>query len=593
MSRPSIALLVCENLAKEANAAIPDEARHDVSLVPFPARCGRPPLEREELERLTRARGVERAHVAIVGARPCTHRLADEGVRVHCSDQCFYSLTDAAKVDELFSEGAHVVTPGWLRRWRLELRRLGLDQATARALFGESVRRIVLLDTGLDPAASGALSEFAEFVGLPAETLPVGLEFHRAFLARIVYDARLEAERAETTDRLARANRQSAEYAMAFELIGGLTALLSERDVIARTLAAVEQLFAPGALAYHRIDGAVVHADEGHDSAMRAEELLCRLGNGDAAWSEEHEGFVLRIAHEGRTLGVLAATRIAFPEHRERYVGLAQVVARVCGLAVSNARAYERVKEAEARLSRLAAENERLYREAQEAIRVRDQVFAGVAHDLGNPLSVITLGAEQLLRQAARAGGPEWLPPTVARISAQAGRLAALAADLVDLACTGAGRPLDLRTAPTDLVALTHEVARSLASTTCRHDIRVQAAVPELRSAWDGRRLERVVTNLISNAIKYSPEGGPIDVTIAADASRARLAVRDSGIGVPAEDLPGLFEPFFRARNVGRLSGTGIGLANARTIVEAHGGDIAVESEEGRGTTITVTLPLG
>lgn len=601
MSRPSIALLVCENFVEEARAALADDPEGDVTLVPFAARCGRPPLDREELVRLTRARAVEALRLEVLGARPCTYRLADEGVAVHCSDQCFHSVADAAKVDALVSEGAHLVTPGWLRRWRLELRRLGLDQATARELFGESVRRVVLLDTGVDPAAAAALSEFAEFVGLPAETLPVGVDFHRSYLARIVSDARLAAARAEMTERLAHANRQSAEYAMAFELIGGLAAVRSEREVIARTIAVVEQLFAPSAVVYHRLDAEryapraeLDGRDDGRESVAAAEELLDRVGVEEAVWSEPDSGFVLRVAHEGRTLGVLGAARIAFPEHRERYVGLARVVARVCGLAVSNARAYERVKQTEAWLSRLAAANERLYREAQEAIRVRDQVFAGVAHDIGNPLSVIMLGAEHLQRQAARTGGPQWLPPTLDRISAQSARLAALAADLVDLASASAGRPLDLHTAPTDLVALTREVAGSLAMTTRSHDIRVHAAVPELRGSWDERRLERVVTNLIGNAIKYSPQGGPIEVTIdtTSGGSRARLAVRDFGIGVPAEDLPTLFEPFFRARNVGRVSGTGIGLANARSIVEAHGGEIAVESEVGRGTTITVGLPL-
>jgi signal transduction histidine kinase len=109
-------------------------------------------------------------------------------------------------------------------------------------------------------------------------------------------------------------------------------------------------------------------------------------------------------------------------------------------------------------------------------------------------------------------------------------------------------------------------------------------------------RLERVLENLLSNAIKYSPEGGSITVAIADEeigGPWAVLTVRDQGLGIPAADLPRVFERFQRARNVeGRIGGTGIGLASARQIVEQHGGTIAAESAEGTGSTFTVRLPL-
>jgi signal transduction histidine kinase len=114
---------------------------------------------------------------------------------------------------------------------------------------------------------------------------------------------------------------------------------------------------------------------------------------------------------------------------------------------------------------------------------------------------------------------------------------------------------------------------------------------------WDRMRLERVLDNLLSNAVKYSPQGGPIAIRVGreddAGGAWAVVSVRDDGIGVPAEDLPWIFERYRRAGNVaGRVAGTGIGLAGARQIVEQHGGTIGVESDEGQGTTVTVRLPL-
>jgi signal transduction histidine kinase len=119
--------------------------------------------------------------------------------------------------------------------------------------------------------------------------------------------------------------------------------------------------------------------------------------------------------------------------------------------------------------------------------------------------------------------------------------------------------------------------------------------------------LERVLGNLLSNAIKYSPDGGEIAVTVEVEGRKgggtegggdgegewAVLTVRDEGVGIPAGEVPKLFERFFRASNVaGRIAGTGVGLAGARQIVAQHGGTIAVASEEGRGSAFTVRLPL-
>lgn len=114
---------------------------------------------------------------------------------------------------------------------------------------------------------------------------------------------------------------------------------------------------------------------------------------------------------------------------------------------------------------------------------------------------------------------------------------------------------------------------------------------------WGARRLRRVVENLVTNAIKYSPDGGEVVVSLNAesegDRKSAVLTVREHGIGIPKRDLPTLFERFRGGSNVvGRIAGTGVGLASPRYIVESHGGSIEVDSEEGQGTCITVRLPL-
>jgi signal transduction histidine kinase len=114
---------------------------------------------------------------------------------------------------------------------------------------------------------------------------------------------------------------------------------------------------------------------------------------------------------------------------------------------------------------------------------------------------------------------------------------------------------------------------------------------------WDGPRLERVLGNLLSNAVKYSPGGGAIRVGIATEQADgvawAVLSVQDHGVGIPTGDLPRLFVAFLRSANVvGRIAGTGLGLAAVYQIVTQHGGTVSAESQEGRGSTFTVRLPL-
>lgn len=247
-----------------------------------------------------------------------------------------------------------------------------------------------------------------------------------------------------------------------------------------------------------------------------------------------------------------------------------------------------------ARRAALAVDNARLYREAHEALRLRDGVLSTISHDLKSPV-VAVMGLAQLLQRRAAAAetlDSERVAPLLARIESAAIRMTRLIDELLDVARLQAGQALALDRQPVDLVALARRIAAEHQATAERHQIQVDAAVPDLVGPWDAFRLERVLDNLLSNAIKYSPEGERITVTVRHDEpDRAVLAVRDRGVGIPAADLPYVFDWFHRAANVGRTPGTGLGLAAARGIVTEHGGTITIDSAEGEGTTVTIYLP--
>ena len=173
----------------------------------------------------------------------------------------------------------------------------------------------------------------------------------------------------------------------------------------------------------------------------------------------------------------------------------------------------------------------------------------------------------------------------------EAQRLSALVTDLLDAARMEQGRLVADRE-PMDLGTLVSSVATRQRAGAHRVDVDVRGAVV---GSYDGRRIEQLLENLIENASKYSPEATPVNVNVWQEDGEARITVHDQGIGIPAADLPRIFERFSRASNVDdrKFHGMGLGLYICRGIVEEHGGRIWVESEIGKGSTFHVALPLG
>jgi signal transduction histidine kinase len=181
------------------------------------------------------------------------------------------------------------------------------------------------------------------------------------------------------------------------------------------------------------------------------------------------------------------------------------------------------------------------------------------------------------------------------RIEATVERMTRMIDELLDVARLELGSPLQLHPQWMDLVEVVRRIVAEHQQRTDCHLIRL-AAEPVLFGEWDLARLERVLDNLLGNAVKYSPDGGVITVVVVREeddtGAWAILSVRDQSVGIPGPDLGHIFERFQRLQNLGRFSGTGIRLAAIRGIVEQHGGTITVDSREGAGITFSVRLPL-
>ncbi|HZI12078.1 MAG TPA: hybrid sensor histidine kinase/response regulator [Myxococcus sp.] len=234
---------------------------------------------------------------------------------------------------------------------------------------------------------------------------------------------------------------------------------------------------------------------------------------------------------------------------------------------------------------------ERAEQAAREALAVRDELFALATHDLKGPLQIISLNA-QLLRRQARKDGSSAGDARLEHILRASHRMSELIDHFLEMT-RGEVRPLHRERL--DLRALASSKVHALEAS-ARHRFILSVDGDDFAGDWDAQALERVLENLLGNAVKYSPPGTTVTVRLAVErgypADTVRLEVSDEGIGIPAGDLPFVFERFRRGSNVAEgVSGSGVGLASVRRMVELHGGTLHVESQEGRGSTFTVRLP--
>ena len=236
--------------------------------------------------------------------------------------------------------------------------------------------------------------------------------------------------------------------------------------------------------------------------------------------------------------------------------------------------------------------------ERREADRMKTTFLSLIAHELRTPITSMDTFLEVARRKVGRG---ETVDETLLnRLKAQSDKFAELVRELGDAVRLEEGASLSLRREEVDLEGLVREhlaqLTQDLASrvrTRVTHSFEVRVDAGPFRVQGDRQRLDQVLGDLLHNALKYSPSGGTIHVTLARDGSRFRMSVSDPGIGIPAQDLPRVTRRYFRASNASpdNYPGLGLGLALSREIAEQHGGALRVASQLGKGTTVTLELP--
>lgn len=448
---------------------------------------------------------------------------------------------------------------------------------------------------------SASLEIILTLLALTSALLVAGLGRQMRLLAREAMAQRHEAEHDAADAQRARAAAEREERRAAFLATAGqeLAASLDYEQAIA-TLA---RLIVPNiaeicVIDLAESDGSLRRAAVAHRDRERERELTAHIGEimhdvpdplpwvlekretriiGNASSLLAYAGvsaegqrslLAVPLVSRGQTLGVILAAAAESSSFTQEDASLLSELSRHGSLSIDNAR---------------------LYQESQQAVQAREEVLAIVSHDLRSPLNAVMLAAS-LLQTSERVDPENREELEIIGISAR--RMQRLIEDLLDVTRLEGGKRLPIERAPIAVRELFEEAYELFKSQAVTSSVSLQYHVDDVPPVFaDGHRVMQVLSNLIGNAMKFTPTGGMITVHAESRGSSVVITVADTGPGIPTENLGDIFNPYWQAKRTARL-GAGLGLPIAKGIVESHGGQIWVQSEPGKGTKFSFTLPV-
>jgi diguanylate cyclase (GGDEF)-like protein len=319
-------ILVCQNYFREVEGLKLPESAGEVEFSYFADRCGLPPADLEEIERILPS-DYDAFHVISGGCIkgvPEGRRICKPAERSmhHCID-----LIISPELVEFYArQGFYMVTPGWLSKWAENLERWGFDQETAARFFNDSANTILLIDTGTDAQARPNLEAFSKYVDLPWNYISVGLEYLNLLVNNKLLKSSLELTAENSKSSAQDSRRELADFTMAIDLLNSLVQVHNEDEVLEGIKNIFTMLFAPREVVFRAVDQVT------GDMHIKSEDCF-------------EDSFSLPVLGSEGLLGHLDIVGLELPQHKEQYKKLAARIVNICGLALENARHYRMIKD--------------------------------------------------------------------------------------------------------------------------------------------------------------------------------------------------------------------------------------------------------
>ncbi|XCN71481.1 MAG: ATP-binding protein [Candidatus Electrothrix aestuarii] len=608
--------IVCENFYPEVEASVRQQGLTNVIVRSYPSHCCASPLNWSELAGIS---DKVQADVTVISGSYCLRALElppekAESCRIRLYGQCHHLLLNPTLVDALQRNGTYLLSPGWLSRWQSHVRVWGFDRATAAEFFGESLRRLLLLDTGIDPKAQQHLAAFGDFLHLPTETLAVGLEFLDLRLSGIIAEYRQQ----ELLRQKSEIERQAAETAMTLDLIRMVTRAKSKPEVVSGITELFTMLFDPEKIDFIPVRNGEMYYDRSSDLTADEQELTEQFYAGGERYlllDEKQGSFFLRIGRKEKVSALLLISRVAYPQYVHQYINTALALSEVCALAIEHVQTLREL----VRTSHLAGKAE---------------VATEVLHNVGNTLNSISVSSEHI-RELVQQSSSSTLPTVVQlieehkeelanfcahdprgqRLPTYFAKLSEKMAEERELLVAESTRQLhhirritEIIRAQQDTAKLTHFTAQINLNALLEEslelfqgDLQGQGIVVERQfdfqesMSGEPHKILQVINNLIRNAVDAfagtSVERKIIILNTYPSSNREKVIVevRDNGKGMAEKVLQQAFTFGFTTKRRGH----GFGLHNAANLTAEMGGSLSGESAGlEQGATFRMVLPV-
>ncbi len=577
-------LYVCELFKVDTLAALASGNFNDVTLSFFPARCGRPSSASKPwsaMQLFKEARGEDRM-ISGCSCIPASDKafLSEENIKQIHLVNCFQMFAPKVFIDQLISDRAYLITPGWLSKWKVCVKQWGKKEQVIQ-MFSESVTKLVLLDTEVDPQCEDNLKELSEYLSCPSETIKVGLEHYSMYLENEILKWRLEQSKRTPEIKDVKKNTTDADYAMAFDLLTNLPRAEKE-DVLAKKIMDLFlMLFAPQTISYLSIVDAKPANLWTFPTNLETSGIEKRLMKNNQVLSphDSGKGFSLQIGTIDQILAVIEVDEIAFPDKIVKYQNLTMAMVGVFVLAIENSRYFEHIVKMNTSL--------------KEHIVSKDQLFSIISHDLRSPFNAL-LGFSSLLVSNVRNYEIDKIESHVKQIAQVAKSTYNLLEDLLLWSKSQTGK-LVFNPQRVVLCEVYMPIIETLQESADLKKIKISCFEMETTVLnVDMDMVKTIMRNLISNALKFTNENGQIDIYSEKGENKATITVSDNGVGIDQKTIAKLwdFSELHTTTGTANEKGTGFGLSLCKEFVEKHGGEIWAESEIGRGSKFKFTMPL-
>jgi len=573
-----LCIYICSSYYPEV-AMVVDSANYpDVVIKSYPYDCINPSLHKENFNRIVEESKKNFGKTIVIGG---SCGLTDKSIfgnqralTFYELDYCMELIFNKESIRHFIEKRYYLVSNGWLSNYRQHIINWGFEPDIAKKFFSESSDKILLLETGIPGEYLSQIKSLSEYMGLPYEILPVGLSHCSHLIGTIIHQWRTDNDRNQLSTRIAEISKKNADHSLVFEQILRLVDLTDETEIVRQIFILLEILFSPQNISYtSKINGN--NGDTIMLHSARPEDT-----------EKKNTSFTIEVLHQGAITGVFRVSEVAFVEYISKYEPMKEVIGRMSGLAIANARKYKIISDNENQLKKNEIELKALN-------DTKDKFFSIIAHDLRGPMGAF-LGFSQILAEEYQSMTRDEIKDITVTMTESSNNLLRLLENLLEWSRMQRGL-IDFHPEHFSLLSKIIETVGLITDPAKKKSIQISYNIPEnLIIFADKHMFDAIIRNLVSNAIKFTPRGGKIDVSATvSNKSSIEIRIKDSGIGMPGELLSKLFiinENTSRSGTDGEPS-TGLGLLLCKEFVEKNGGTIWAESKVGVGSMFNFSIP--